>query len=158
MDEEYDVIVLGTGLTVSAAPGARSPTSPHPPRSAAAPDPILSLPSAALPTPAGSLVPEKKKNSPVPTPTMSPLPTAVAPSLRNGPRFFCPLYSPGPDSRPLLPSPSQPTPPLDPMLPRASRPIPPHSALYPPEPLALRPDTGPFSIPSHLALILIRMK
>lgn len=61
MDEEYDVIVLGTGLTVSAAPGARSPTSPHPPGSAAAPGPILSLPSAGLPTPAGSLVPEKKQ-------------------------------------------------------------------------------------------------
>lgn len=31
MDEEYDVIVLGTGLTVSATSGARSPASCHPP-------------------------------------------------------------------------------------------------------------------------------
>lgn len=49
MDEEYDVIVLGTGLTVSAASGAPGSALPPPPRGAAAPSPILpSLPSAAL--------------------------------------------------------------------------------------------------------------
>lgn len=31
MDEEYDVIVLGTGLTVSATSVAHSPASCHPP-------------------------------------------------------------------------------------------------------------------------------
>lgn len=40
MDEEYDVIVLGTGLTVSAASNVQGAASPHP-WDAAAPGRIL---------------------------------------------------------------------------------------------------------------------
>lgn len=65
MDEEYDVIVLGTGLTVSATSGAGSPVSPHPLRSAAAPSPILSLPSVALPPP---VLGSPEKTAPCPPP------------------------------------------------------------------------------------------
>lgn len=48
MDEEYDVIVLGTGLTVSAASGARGPALSPLPLGSAAPGPIQSLPSRRL--------------------------------------------------------------------------------------------------------------
>lgn len=61
MDEEYDVIVLGTGLTVSAASGARGPAPSPLPLGSAAPGPIQSLPSAALGSP--------QKTAPCPLPS-----------------------------------------------------------------------------------------
>lgn len=48
MDEEYDVIVLGTGLTVSAVSGTWDPASPRPPRGAAAPGRRPHLPVAVV--------------------------------------------------------------------------------------------------------------
>ena len=64
MDEEYDVIVLGTGLTVSAASNVQGTSSP-PPWDAAAPGRILlsvlarrcSVPEKTAPCPAPMMRP-----------------------------------------------------------------------------------------------------
>lgn len=125
MDEEYDVIVLGTGLTVSAAPRARSPTSLHPPCSAAAPDTILSLSSAALPTPGWLSGPRKKKQ-----PRAHPHDVASTHCRgsfsKNDPRFSAPSTSLAPTASPF--SPPQPS-------------LHPCSTLYSPGPPALYPPT-----------------
>uniref|UniRef100_A0A3Q2HND7 Rab GDP dissociation inhibitor n=3 Tax=Laurasiatheria TaxID=314145 RepID=A0A3Q2HND7_HORSE len=142
MDEEYDVIVLGTGLTVSAASGARDPTSSLPSRAAAAvgcrPHPsVTARCGAAAP---GARLPEK---------------TAPCPKRRD----VASTHRRGPVSKKLPPD-SSPPPHLPILACRAgkgtpTRPDAPRCPLTPPTRPSLvaclphRP-----SIPSHLAPVL----
>lgn len=94
MDEEYDVIVLGTGLTVSAASGVQGAASLSP-WDAAAPDPILpSVPARHCSVP--------EKTAPCPTTVMRP-PSLSCPVCREAAPFLAVSLDrfPGPDPRPL---------------------------------------------------------
>lgn len=124
MDEEYDVIVLGTGLTVSAALGAWGFASPPASRGAAGPGrprhpPLTAIRRAAAP---GVVVPERA--APCPSlPATSLLPTAVGSSPRRCPFPGCTLDF-------LVPTPSSPRLPHPGLLgqkthPRSFGPIPP---------------------------------
>lgn len=93
MDEEYDVIVLGTGLTVSAAAGVQGAACP-PPWDAAAPGPILpSVPARRCSVP--------EKIAPSPTTVMRPHPCHGR-SAKKRPLFWLSLLtdSPGPTPSP----------------------------------------------------------
>ena len=82
MDEEYDVIVLGTGLTVSAASGVQGAASLSP-WDAAAPDPILpSVPARHCSVP--------EKTAPCPTTVMRP-PSLSCPVCREAAPFLAPV-------------------------------------------------------------------
>lgn len=85
MDEEYDVIVLGTGLTVSAASLARDPASPPPPCGAAAPGRRPHLPVTAVLGAASSALESPKKTAPCPTPSPPPPPATWFFLHRRGP-------------------------------------------------------------------------
>lgn len=94
MDEEYDVIVLGTGLTVSAASGVQGAACP-PPWDAAAPGPILpSVPARRCSVP--------EKIAPSPTTVMRP-PSLSWPVCQEAAPFLAVSLDrfPGPDPQPL---------------------------------------------------------
>ena len=94
MDEEYDVIVLGTGLTVSAAAGVQGAACP-PPWDAAAPGPILpSVPARRY------SVPEKIAPSPT---TVTRPPSLSWPVCQEAAPFLAVSLDrfPGPDPQPL---------------------------------------------------------
>ena len=148
MDEEYDVIVLGTGLTVSAASGVRGSASPSPPRDAAALGPILpSLPSRRC-RPRRSC---PRKDSPMPIPPRRcfyPLPWPISKKR--------PLFWPPPPT-PRAPTPGPSRPPYSGRQGRKTHPRSPRCLLLLPDPAHPAPTQGQPSITYHLALILVGM-
>ena len=148
MDEEYDVIVLGTGLTVSAASDAPGSASPLLPGMLQPPAPssitVAGLPPSAFASP--------KRQPRAHSPATLPLPIATVHLQDEAPLPITPTHTH------RLPGPMTPGPSRSPYPGLQGWKTHPHSAQWLrslPDPAHPAPTHGQPSITSHLALILV---